>query len=155
MKQHGIHFRHIISPHDCSNRHELGGPHGVHVAAQVDDLRSEVRTLAAYQREEGAQQREEGAQQRKMMRIILKSQLRPTSSSVSTKRKLKYHETAIDYYYGVGSSQSSHLTCMITGDICVKEDLKAGHIYRQEWGAGLLVSEGKLMLVCTFMLIVS
>jgi len=118
----------------------------VYVVARVDDLRSDIRTLAAYQQEQAAYQRQQEAQQRKLIRIILKNQLRPTSSSVSTKRKDKHRETATEYYYGVGASQKIRLACMVTGDTCAVKDLKAGHIYRQEWGAGLLVSEGDFML---------
>lgn len=60
-------------------------------------------------------------------RLLLRDQLRPVSSSASTMRPEEYRRAAIEHYYG------SHTEVDFN-------QITAGHIYRQGWPTGILVS---------------
>ena len=74
-----------------------------------------------------------------LSQIVLRSLLRPVSSSVSNKRLEDYRRTAIEYYYG-SHADMSRVMCMVTGEEVDIKQITAGHIYRQGWGTGILVS---------------
>ncbi len=74
-----------------------------------------------------------------LVRLVLRGQLRPVSSSASTKRVEEYRLRAIEYYYG-SHADKSKIRCMVTGEEVDFEAITAGHIYRQGWPTGLLVS---------------
>ena len=74
-----------------------------------------------------------------LVRLVLRGQLRPSSSSASTKRLEHYRLAAIEYYYG-SDADKSKIRCMVTGEEVDSREITAGHIYRQAWPTGLLVS---------------
>lgn len=74
-----------------------------------------------------------------LVRLVLRGQLRPVSSSASTKRLEDYRLAAIEYYYG-SYADMSKIRCMVTGEEVDSKEITAGHIYRQAWPTGLLVS---------------
>ena len=74
-----------------------------------------------------------------LTRLVLRGQLRPVSSSVSTKRLEDYRRAAIEYYYG-SHTELKIIKCMVTGEEVESKHITAGHIYRQGWQTGLLVS---------------
>ena len=74
-----------------------------------------------------------------LVRLVLRGQLRPVSSSASTKRLEEYRREAIEYYYG-SHADKGKIRCMVTGEEVDSEAITAGHIYRQGWPTGLLVS---------------
>ncbi|DBB03169.1 TPA: hypothetical protein ACH3X1_013337 [Trebouxia sp. C0004] len=73
----------------------------------------------------------------RFMRLVLRGQLRPTSSSASTKRLEDYRRAAIEHYYG-SHADLSKIRCMVTGEEVDSKQITAGHIYRQGWPTGLL-----------------
>ena len=75
----------------------------------------------------------------RLVRLVLRGQLRPVSSSASTKRLERYRLAAIEYYCG-SDADMSKVRCMVTGEEVDAKDITAGHIYRQGWPTGLLVS---------------
>jgi len=74
-----------------------------------------------------------------LTRLLLRGQLRPVSSSASTKRLGEYRRVAIEHYYG-SHTDLSKIRCMVTGEEVDSKQITAGHIYRQGWQTGLLVS---------------
>ena len=75
----------------------------------------------------------------RLVRLVLRGQLRPVSGSASTKRLEHYRLSAIEYYYG-SNADMSKIRCMVTGEEVDFKEITAGHIYRQAWPTGLLVS---------------
>jgi hypothetical protein len=74
-----------------------------------------------------------------LARLLLRDQLRPVSSSASTMRPEEYRRAAIEYYYG-SHTELSKIRCMVTGEEVDFNQITAGHIYRQGWPTGILVS---------------
>jgi hypothetical protein len=74
-----------------------------------------------------------------LTRLVLWGQLRPLSSSPSTKRLGDYRRVAIEHYYG-SHADLSKIRCMVTGEEVHHQQITAGHIYRRGWPPGLLVS---------------
>ncbi|DBA95782.1 TPA: hypothetical protein ACH3X1_001335 [Trebouxia sp. C0004] len=72
-----------------------------------------------------------------LARLVLRGQLRPSSSSASTKRLEHYRLAAIEYYYG-SDADKSKIRCMVTGEEVDSREITAGHIYRHAWPTGLL-----------------
>ena len=66
-------------------------------------------------------------------------QLRPVSSSASTRQNEDDRLAGIDYYYG-SHTDMSKIRCMVTGEEVDVSKIAAVHIYRQAWPTGLLVS---------------
>lgn len=76
-----------------------------------------------------------------LTRLVLRGQLRPVSSSASTKRLEEYRRAAIEHYYG-SQAEMSKIRCMVTGDEVDIKQITAGHIYRRGWQTGLLKAMG-------------
>ena len=74
-----------------------------------------------------------------LVRLLLRGQLRPVSSSASTMQLEECRLGAIEYYYG-SHVDKSKIRCMVTGEEVEFEAITAAHIYRQGWPTGLLVS---------------
>ena len=74
-----------------------------------------------------------------LSQMVLRGQLTPVSSSGSTERLEDYRRAAIEYYYG-SHADMSRVMCMVTGEEVDIKQITAGHIYRQGWGIGILVS---------------
>ena len=73
-----------------------------------------------------------------LTQLVLRGQLRPVTSSASTKRLEDYRRRAIEYYYG-SHADMSRIMCMVTGEELEIKQTTAGHIYRQGWGTGIVV----------------
>ncbi|DBB17146.1 TPA: hypothetical protein ACH3X3_014219 [Trebouxia sp. C0006] len=76
-----------------------------------------------------------------LTRLVLWGQLRPLSSSPSTKRLGDYRRVAIEHYYG-SHADLSKIRCMVTGEEVHHQQITAGHIYRRGWPPGLLTAMG-------------
>ncbi len=57
----------------------------------------------------------------------------------SLKRRDEILRTAIEHYYG-SHADMGRIRCMVTGEEADVSQITAGHIYRQDWPAGILVS---------------
>ena len=74
----------------------------------------------------------------RLVRLVLRGQLRPVSSSASTKRLEHYRLAAIEHYYG-SNADMSKIRCMVTGEeVDFKEIYCCTHIQAglANWVAG-------------------